>query len=180
MFRRLFYRYFKRRLFLVYKKQKRVVNIVTLAEAKSVGILWNPLDDESNETYELLRKLLNERGIQSFGIAYIQSKKEKAMLATISHSWLLSNCDVTICGRPKSEEGVRFIQQEFDILIDLSLLKGIELQYILIHAAAKFKIGWKSGDPNIYDLEIDITANPQCRFLMEQIIHYLEKLHENK
>ena len=180
MFRRLFYKYFKRQLFLSHKKQKRVVNIITLADAKSVGILWNPLDPDGSETYESFRKTVSERGIQSFGIAYIQSKKEKEMLATISHSWLLSNSDITICGRPKSEEGVRFIQQDFDILIDLSLLKNIELQYILIHAAARFKIGWKSGDPNIYDMEIDVTANPNGRFLMEQIIHYLDKLNVNK
>ncbi len=180
MFRRLFYKYFKKRLFLVHKKQKRVVNIITLADAKSIGILWNPLDPEGSETYESVRQIVSGRGIQSFGIAYIQSKKEKEMLATISHSWLLSNSDVNICGKPKSEDGIRFIQQEFDILIDLSLQKCIELQSILIHAAAKFKIGWKSDDSNIYDLEIDVSANPNCRFLMEQIIHYLEKLNENK
>jgi hypothetical protein len=167
-------------LFLAYKRQNRVVQIITLSEAKTVGILWNPSDEESVETYESLRKILNERGIKSFGIAYISSRREKETLATISNSWLINNSNVSFFGRPRSGDGEHFCQQEYDILIDLSISKSIALQYIMIHTEAKFKIGWKSGDPNIYDLEIDVAANPNCKFLMEQIIYYLEKLNENK
>ena len=156
-----------------------MVNIITLEEAKSVGILWNPSDDESIETYETLRKILTEKGIKSFGLAYISSKREKETLATVSNSLLMNNGNVNLFGKPRSGDGLQFFHQEFDILIDLSIVKSIALQYLLIHTAAKFKIGWKSEDPNIYDLEIDVNANPQCRFLMEQIIYYLEKLNEN-
>ena len=179
MFRKFFISYRKRRLFLAYRKQRRVVNIINLTNARSVGILWNPLDEESIETYESLRKILNEKGIKSFGIAYISSKREKETLATVTNSWLMNNSDVSFFGRPKNGDGIQFIQQEFDILIDLSISKCIALQYMLIHSSAKFKVGWKSGDPNFYNLEIDVTTNPQCRFLMEQIIHYLEELNEN-
>ena len=179
MFRRFFNSYKKRRLFLAYRKQKRAANIISLTNARSIGILWNPLDEESIETYESLRKILNEKGIKSFGIAYISSKREKDTLSTVSNSWLMNNSNVSFFGRPKSGDGIQFVQQEFDILIDLSISKSIALQYLLINSLAKFKVGWKSDDPNFYDLEIDVTANPQCRFLMEQIIHYLEELNEN-
>jgi hypothetical protein len=180
MLKRLFNSYIKRRLFLAYRKQKRFVNIVTLQEAKTVGILWNPLDEESLESYESLRKLLSDRRIKSFGIAYIVSKREKETMATVSHSWLISSNNVSFLGRPRSGDGVSFIQQEFDILIDLSILKCIPLQYLLIHSSAKFKIGWQAADPNVYDLEIDVTSQPRSRFLMEQIVYYLDKLNDNK
>lgn len=180
MCRRLFHTYIKNRLFLAYRKQKRVANITTLEEAKSVGIIWNPSDEESIETYEILRKTLNERRIKSFGIAYISSKREKETLSTVSNSWLINRGDVSLFGKPKRGDGMNFLHQEFDILIDLSIKKSIVLQNILIHTQAKFKIGWQADDPNIYDLEIDVTTNPHCRYLMDQIIHYLEKLNENK
>jgi len=179
MLRRLFNSWIKSRLLLAYRNQRRVVHIRTISEAKSVGILWNPSDEGGIETYESLRKILSEKGIKSFGIAYISSKREKETLATVSNSWLLNSCNVSFFGRPKSGDGMHFMQEEFDILIDLSVIKTIALQYILIHSAAKFKVGWRAEDPNFYDLEIDVTANPQCRFLMEQIIFYLEKLNEN-
>ena len=179
MLSRLFYSYRKKRLFLAYRKQKRVVKIITLADARSVGIIWNPADEESIETYESLRKILTEKGIKSFGIAYIGSKREKETLSTVSNSWLINNGNVSFFGKPQSGDGIHFLQQEFDILIDLSISKTLALQYILIHSAARFKVGWRAEDPNVYDLEIDVTANPNCRYLMEHIIHYLEKLNEN-
>jgi hypothetical protein len=179
MFRRLINSYLKKRLLQAYKRQKREVSMVNLKDAKSLGILWNPSDIESIETYELLRKTLNERGVKSFGIAYISNKRGKETLSTVANSWIIDNRDVSFCGRPKSGDGVHFVQEKFDILVDLSILKTIPLQYILIHAAAKFKVGWKANDLNLYDMEIDVNANPQCRFLMEQIIYYLEKLNEN-
>lgn len=179
MLSRLFNSYIKKRLFLAYRKQKRVVNIITLADAGSVGILWNPADEDSIETYEALRKILNGKGIKSFGLAYISSKREKETLATVSNSWLINNGNVGFFGRPRGGDGLHFMQQEFDILLDLSINKAVALQYILIHSSAKFKVGWRSEDPNLYDLEIDVTANPNCRYLMEHIIHYLEKLNEN-
>ena len=178
MLRRLFNSYIKSRLFLAYRNQHRAVRIITMSDARSVGILWNPSDEDSIETYESLRKILSEKGIKSFGVAYISSKREKETLATVTNSWLINGGNVGFFGRPKSGEGIHFMQEEFDILIDLSIVKSIVLQYILIHSAAKFKVGWRAGDPNLYDLEIDVTANPQCRFLMEQIIYYLEKMNE--
>jgi len=180
MCRRLFNTYVKNRLFHAYRKQKRVGEITTLEDAKSVGIIWNPSDEESIETYEIFRKALNEKRIKSFGIAYISSRREKETLSTVTNSWLINRGDVSLCGKPRHGDGVNFLHQEFDILIDLSIKKNVVLQYILIHTPAKFKIGWQAEDPNIYDLEIDVTANPKCRFLLEQIILYLEKLNENK
>ena len=180
MLRKLFNSYLKRRLLVAYKRQHRVAKIMNLSTAKSVGILWNPSDEESIETYETLRKLLNEKGIKSFGLGYIASKREKETLATVSNSWLLNSGEVSFFGKPRSGDGVQFFQQEFDILLDLSLVKSIAMQYILINSGSKFKVGWRAEDPNFNDLEIDVTANPRCRYLMEKIIHYLEKLNENK
>jgi len=179
MCRKLIDSYLKKRLFLAYKKQVREIRIINLKDAKSMGILWNPSDDESIETYESLRKSLNEKGIKSFGMAYISNKRGKETLSTVANSWILDNRDVSFCGRPKSGDGVHFVQEEFDILVDLSMAKTVPLQYILVHSAAKFKVGWQAGDTNMYDLEIDVNSNPSCRFLMEQIVYYLEKLNEN-
>lgn len=170
----------RKRLLREYRKQKREVQIITLADAGSVGILWNPVDEESIETYEVLRKLLSERHIKSFGIAYIGSRREKETLSTVSNSWFINNGNTGIFGRPSSGEGIQFLQQEFDILIDLTLKKCLALQYILVHNQARFKVGFQAMDPNFYDLEIDVSANPSCRFLMDQIVHYLDKLTENK
>jgi len=120
---------------------------------------------------------LQSKGIKSSGIAYIDSDREMETLATITHSGFLHRKNVRWFGRPQTSAGLHFIDEPFDILIDLSISKTIALQYILIHSKATFTVGWQVIETNYYDLNIDVSENPRCRFLMEQIVFYLETIH---
>ena len=132
MFRKFVSKYFKKRLFDYYQKQRRNAKIQTFNNSKSLGILWNPVDEAGLETYELLRKTLKDKGIKAIGIAHIASKREEETISTIAHSGFSNNTDVSWSGRPKTGSGVQFIQEEFDVLIDLSIKKVLALQYILV------------------------------------------------
>jgi len=149
-----------------------------LKNSKSVGILWNPADEASIETYESLRKTLQGKGIKTTGIAYIGSNREMETLTTITHSEFLHRRNVRWFGRPQTGAGVEFIQEPFDILIDLSIIKAIALQYILVYSLATFKVGWQGPEQNYYDLNIDVSDQPQCKYLMEQVVYYLENINE--
>ncbi len=178
MCRKIVKYYADRGLLRFYQTCQRVTRIKTLKNSKSTGILWNPADEGSVETYELLRKLLQSKGIKPQGLAFISSNRELETLGTITHSGFLQNRNVGWLGRPKTSPGVEFVQEPFDILIDLSISKIIALQYILVHSQAVFKVGWQGVEPNYYDLNIDVSEKPQCRYLMEQIIYYLENINE--
>lgn len=170
--------YLKKKLLDQYGKQKRTVKLQTLKSAKNVGILWNPSDEYSIETFELLRKVLKEKGIKSTGLAFIDSKREMETLSTVSHSSFLNKREVSFLGKPASSEASQFMQQPFDILIDLTIKKAYALQYILINSQARFKVGWKANEYNFYDLDVDVSGHPDCNYLMEQIIFYLDKIKE--
>lgn len=176
MFKETIDNYFKKRLSDNYQTQRRNAKIQTFTNSKSIGILWNPVDEASIETYEFLRKTLKDKGIKAVGIAYIASRHEKETIATIAHSGFSNKYNVSWSGSPKSGDGVQFLQKRFDILIDLSIQKVLALQYILVHSIATFKVGWESSEHNYYDLNIDVSEKPQSRYLMEQIIYYLENI----
>ena len=178
MFKKIVRYYALKRLFKFYHTSQRSTRIKTLNNSKNVGILWNPADEGSIETFELLRKILQSKSIKSTGIAYIDSNREMETLTTITHSGFLHRRNVRWFGRPQTSAGIQFIQEPFDIIIDLSILKTIALQYILVHSRATFKVGWQSTELNYYDLNIEVTENPQCRFLMEHIVYYLENINE--
>ncbi len=178
MFKKIIRYYATRLLFKAYQNRQRSTRIKTLKNSKNVGILWNPQDDGSVETYELLRKTLQARGIQSSGIAHISSSSEMELLTTETHSGFLDKRNLGWFGRPKTNVGMHFIRESFDILIDLSIIKTVALQYILVYSQAIFKVGWQGIEPNYYDLNIDVTEKPQCRYLMEQIVYYLENINE--
>ena len=178
MFKKIVRYYANKRLFKFYQTRSRNTRIKTLHNSKSVGILWHPADEGSIETYELLRKLLQTKGIKSTGIAFIDSNREMETLATVTHSGFLHRRNVRWFGCPQTSDGMQFIQDPFDILIDLSIVKTIALQYILVHSQATFKVGWQGAEQNYYDLNIDVSEKPQCRYLMEQVVFYLENINE--
>jgi hypothetical protein len=178
MFKKIIRYYANRRLFRAFLTRIRSKKIKTFKNSKSIGILWNPADEGSVETYELFRKILQIKGIKPTGIAHIDSNREKETLTTVVNSGFLLKRNVRWFGRPKISLGMQFIQVPFDILIDLSISKTIALQYILVHSNATFKVGWEGTEQNYYDLNIDVSENPKCRYLMEQIIFYLENIHE--
>ena len=180
MFKKIVRYYANKRLFKAYKTRPRSTKIKTLHNSKSVGILWHPADEGSIEAYELLRKSLQTKGIKSTGIAYIDSDREMETLATITHSGFLHRRNVRWFGRPQTSDGMQFIQEHFDILIDLSIVKTIALQYILVHSQATFRVGWQGAEQNYYDLNIDVSEKPLCRYLMEQAVYYLESINEKR
>ena len=176
MFRKIVSDYFKKRLYGYYQRQQRIANIQTFSNSKSIGILWNPIDEAGIETYELLRKTLKDKGIRTVGLAHLDSKREKETFATIAHSGFSNNINESWNGKPKTGDGAQFMLEQFDVLIDLSIQKVLALQYILVHSVATFKVGWESSEYNYYDLNIDVTMKPHCRYLMEQIVYYLENI----
>jgi len=178
MFKKIVRYFANKRLFKYYQSRQRTTRIRTLNNSKSVGILWNPSDEGSIETYELLRKTLQIKGIKPTGFAYIDSNREMETLTKVTHSEFLHCRNVSWYGRPKTNTGTEFIREPFDLLIDLSISKNVALQYILIYSEATFKVGWQGAEQNYYDLNIDVSEKPQCRYLMEQIVYYLENIHE--
>ncbi len=178
MFKKIIKHYADRRLIAYFQNQKRFVRIHTMKNSKSIGILWNPADEGSIDSYELLSKILRDKGIRSRGIAHVHSSRELEMLTTITNSGFIHKRNVRWFGRPRSNSGLQFIAEPFDILIDLSIAKTIALQYILVHSSATFKVGWQGVETNYYDLNIDVSERPQCQYLLEQMVHYLENINE--
>jgi hypothetical protein len=179
MLRKFVSNYFRKRLINYFLKQQRNAKIQTLSDSRSIGILWNPVDEGSIETYELVRKTLKDKGIAVTGLGYADRKTEQN-LSLVAHSGFSNNSNVGLSGKPVSGPGEQFVNENFDILIDLSVKKVLALEYILVHSEAKFKVGWESTGTNYYDLNIDVSKQPTCRYLMEQIIFYLEKINGNQ
>lgn len=179
MLRKFVSNYFRKRLVNYFLKQQRNAKIQTLSNSRSIGILWNPVDEGSIETYELARKTLKDKGIAVTGLSYADRKTEQN-LSLVAHSGFSNNSNVGLSGKPVSGPGEQFVRENFDILIDLSIKKVLALEYILVHSEAKFKVGWESTGTNYYDLNIDVSKQPTCRYLMEQIIFYLEKINGNQ
>jgi len=163
-----------KRLHKKYRNPGRNVLVHTFKTAKTAAILWYPEDDGAMESYEHMRKVLTEHGISTRGLAVVNSAEEKETFSKASHSRFFTGKEIDWKGNPKSDDLKSFTDTQFDLLLDLSITELLPLQSILVDSAASFKVGWKEPENNFYDLTVEISGKKNCRYLTEQIIHYLE------
>ena len=113
MLRKFVSNYFRKRLVNYFLKQQRNAKIQTLSNSRSVGVLWNPVDEGSIETYELARKALKDKGIAVTGLGYADRKTEQN-LSLVAHSGFSNNSNVSLSGKPFSGPGEQFVKENFD------------------------------------------------------------------
>jgi hypothetical protein len=157
-----------------YRNPERNVLVHTFKTAKTAAILWYPEDDGAMESFEHMRKVLTEHGISARGLAVVGTTEEKETFSKASHSRFFTGKEIDWRGNPKSDDLKNFVNTRYDLLLDLSISELLPLQSILVNSLASFKVGWKEPENNFYDLNVEITGKKNCRYLTEQIIHYLE------
>lgn len=149
-------------------REKKVFN---LDSAQTAGILW---EIDQKDTFELVEKELKKAGIKTNGLCYSHSKKivipDEIKGFTRKHSnW---------SEIPKHDLAEDFIQQKFDILIDLTGQKYFQMIYVTALSVAAFKIGYAGKAANYFDLNIEFKDQPEPEQLASQIIYYLKRINK--
>lgn len=145
------------------KFRRRTKKFINLNHAKYVGIIWNEND---RAAFEMLKKYLNDNKIASKEICY--SKEERQITLGLK--------DFSFGGKPKNPAVIEFINERFDVLLDISLADALPVQIVRALSRASFKTGWSPAVPNYYDFSIDVSQRRDAYFLAEQLIHYLNEI----
>lgn len=167
----------KRSLHAESKKFTRVKKPVNLKNAVSIGIVYQLGSEEEYNRVSLFTKKLQEQGkkVQVIGL-YNYNRIPVFYIPKLSYDLLLPK-DIDIFYRPSNQFVTRFINEEFDMLIDLSSPDKFTLHYIAILSRAHFKLGRMIDDrPLPYDLMINTGPNIDSQELIDQIIHYTGNL----
>ena len=86
--------------------------------------------------------------------------------------------DLDLFFRPRMEQVEKFIEKDFDILIDLSLEDSTPGYFICSLSLAHFKVGRFRESENDIDLMINIDQDRSVEFLMGQIRTYVAMLNQ--
>lgn len=157
------------------KKLNRKVQVHNFDSAKTAGILFNSPDEKSFEAIKQFLSFLTQKDLKVIALGYIPSKKVDEKFLMRKGINFYSKADLNWYYKPKNEIIDQFINQDFDILFDLSTLDYFTIKYVGSLSKASFKIGKQSD--NIYnDLTIDIASNNSVNYLIEQIKHYINIL----
>ncbi len=149
-------------------REKKVFN---LDSAKSAGILW---EIDQKDSFDLVAKELQKAGIETVGLCYSPSKKVVIPDEIKGFTRKQSNWSEI----PKTEMAEDFIQQKFDILIDLTGQKYFQMVYVTALSLAAFKIGYSGKSANYFDLNIEFGDQPETNQLAEQILYYLKRINK--
>jgi hypothetical protein len=164
------------------KKLNRKRAVFNFDNAKNTGIIFNATSEESYTITKEFVKFLETKGLKVERLGFVDNKELRDFYKQTNTAKYFSKKNLNWFGKPKNQYVDEFIEKDFDILIDLSLIDEYPIIYISSLSKAKFKVGRFSGKAEFLDFMIDISENPTHEFLISQIKRYLSQLNktENK
>ena len=160
---------------------KRNRTVMSLHDAGTVAIVFDPSD---NEEHELVKKYVNylkemKKKVKAIGFYPVKDVPQSTYSKLEFDYFSLKDL-----GWNQSPSGVivsNFLGEEFDILIDLNVHDLFPLQYISSLSKAKFKVGKSEcKDPSVFDMTIDTGKEKGLKFLLRNIDTYLLMLNKKE
>jgi len=180
----LFQYLFQRQAKKFIKEKERWAQFVNYRQAKSIFILFESDNQERNTfIHETIGKMKNDgKKVCAWGY----SRKKEVSAAVLPQFRILCKKDVDFYGKPAASHLRELEDMEFDLLIDLSWHTVIPLEYIVLHANARYKCGSLNTGMNVYDFILDLEKiklsvdedKPVIdeKYLYDQIIFYLKSI----
>ena len=136
-------------------------------KAKSVALVFNSTDLETEKTILLFAESLREKAKKVYLLAFddknLENSKPYSVLSSKELDWL---------GRPKKESvGFTWIQKEFDCIISLCTESKPALDYIIAKGKSALKIAITSKHPWLFDVMLENAGRD-----MKKNLQYLNKI----
>ena len=167
-----------------FKKELSKLNrdkvVCNIDKAKSIAILYNAIDEPTQESVNKFVRLFQEKQkmVKAIGFAPYKNLPHYCF-QRLSFDYLTKR-DLYWYNKPKINKKITdFIDEEFDILIDLSQNDCFPLKYIAGLSKAKFKVGqFKDNHYNIYDFMLNVEKDIEIDTYIKELIKYLSILNK--
>lgn len=143
-----------------------------LKSAKSVGLLLDATELAGREVVLKFSEELKKQGKEVKLLAYFGGNPKVANFA-FTH---FTKKDLDWALRPKSQDIQKFINQPFDILINLTPHGSLPLEYIAAFSKAKFRVGPSTDKTYCYELMVDTAAKKDLQSFIQQVTFFINKM----
>lgn len=148
-------------------------------DAKTVGIIF---DASSAEDFELVKRYvayLKESNKKVKVIGYFKSNGVPALTYAKLDFDFFSRKEMSLTGKPTPVFIRNFIEEEYDLLIDLNIHDHFALKYISVKSKAIFKVGkYEENDMLTLDMMIDSDHTKTVKYFLRQIDTYITMLNK--
>lgn len=144
-------------------------------EARTIGLVF---DASTAAEYRLVLnyvKTLQDMNKKVKCLGFYQGKRKPGYLTDQLNWSYCHKADLGWSLAVKSDQVARFVDEEFDVLIDLSPSSLFYTKYLSGMSNALYKVGrFHEEQINIYDLLIQVADSTKLQELMEHVNHYLK------
>lgn len=157
---------------------------VNYASAKNILLLFESNYSEKNPGTKRIIEQMTADGKKVTALGYVEKKQVSSPV--YPEFRIMHPGDLDLFHKPKDSVIQHILEQEFDLLIDITNRKWLALAYVVLYAQAKCKAGMKKDSIDLYDFAVDIegylTENEMqaedltFAFLYDQIIFYLKSI----
>ena len=158
---------------------KRISKLVTLSEVNKIGVLFDAKNSQSVIVVKSFLNYLLKKNIDVDILGFIDDVKKDSMYLSTIHINYFKSEDLNMLGIPKSLKTNQFMQNKYDIIINLSLNNSFSTKYLTLMSNSKYRIG-VYGD--IYKFNYDLMFKLKVQsldYFIEQLKYYLELIDKN-
>lgn len=157
-------------------EKKRVRQVHNLKTANKITVLF---DATEVKDILLVKNFVNDLSTGKelvTALGYVNEKDKSFEHMSTLHFDFFSNTDLNWYGKPEGMVIENFLKEEYDILIDLSLVNFYPLTYMAVASPAKFKVARLRNDVEVFDLTINNERDQSLAALIKEIKHYLNRI----
>ena len=148
-------------------------------EIKTVGILFDATNPEDFELVKRYVVYLRQHRKKVKVIGYFSTKNIPDMTFSKLEYDFFSTKQLNWFGKPTSMIIQNFINEKYDVLLDLNINDHFSLKYISALSKADFKVGkFSTLGVEIYDMMIDSDNTKTLKYFLKQVDIYITMLNK--
>lgn len=165
---------------LLAASRERKPNKFNFNDIKTVGILFDATDANDFEIVKRYVVYLREYRKKVKVIGFFSTKEIPALTYSKLEYDFFSGKELNWMGKPTSVVIKNFIDEQYDLLIDLNVHDHFSLRYIAALSKATFKVGKYDEGDEIYDMMIDADNTKTVKYFLRQVDTYITMLNKRE
>jgi hypothetical protein len=165
-----------------YAGTKRKIYYSNIDHVKKIGIVWDASKANEFPSLSKFYQKMSEKNVDVKILGYFPGDSLPDQYTAIRYLTCLKNNELSFFYHPLSSETKLFIQNRFDILIDINFNRLLPLQYISALSNAAFKVGLLESEATQtpFDLMMELKNPVDIDIYLKQTVQYLEMIKAEK
>jgi hypothetical protein len=151
--------------------------LIPFDQVSHIGIVYDANNTENEQIVTVYANELRAQGKKVFMLGFVNEKELPGSRKFVLNSEFFWKAKLNGFNLPDKGKIGQFLQQEFDLLLNVYLEPVLPLMAISAYSQAKYKVGpYLDGGLPYYDFMMDIKPRNEISFLIEQMDFYLRNI----